>query len=320
VLRGFPLLSGLKNTNLKTFYSNGKLLITGEYLVLDGANAFALPTKFGQNLIVKTGANQSIIWTSYDSDSSIWFSDTLLFSEITDKIIPETESVRTTLINILHEAFLLNPAFINQSEGYEIQTQLTFPKKWGLGTSSTLLNNIAQWLGIDAFVLLKNSFGGSGYDVACAQNNSPIIYHLERESPVVENIVFEPNFTHQLYFVYLNKKQSSKRAIASYYNNKNHDLPKTIIQNNKITQEVLEANSLKSFALAIDKHEASMSTILEMKTVKEEFFTDFEGVIKSLGAWGGDFVLVISKQNPKDYFASKGFETIIPYQEMILKS
>jgi mevalonate kinase len=305
---------------LKTFYSNGKLLITGEYLVLDGAKAFALPTKFGQNLIVKTGTNQSITWTSYDSDNSIWFSDTLLFSEIIEKTTPETESVRTTLINILHEAFLLNPAFINQSEGYEIQTQLTFPKKWGLGTSSTLLNNIAQWLGIDAFVLLKNSFGGSGYDVACAQNNSPIIYHLETEKPVVESVVFEPNFTHQLYFVYLNKKQSSKGAIASYYKNKNHDLPKAIAHNNKITQEVLEANSLKSFALAIDKHEASMSTILEMKTVKEAFFTDFEGVIKSLGAWGGDFVLVISKQNPKDYFTSKGFETIIPYEEMILKS
>jgi hypothetical protein len=31
--------------NEKTFYSNGKLLITGEYLVLDGAKAFALPKK-----------------------------------------------------------------------------------------------------------------------------------------------------------------------------------------------------------------------------------------------------------------------------------
>ena len=32
----------------QTFYSNGKLLITGEYVVLDGAKALALPTKFGQ--------------------------------------------------------------------------------------------------------------------------------------------------------------------------------------------------------------------------------------------------------------------------------
>ena len=46
----------------QTFYSNGKLLITGEYLVLDGAKAFALPTKFGQNLIIEKGSNQE---TSY---------------------------------------------------------------------------------------------------------------------------------------------------------------------------------------------------------------------------------------------------------------
>ena len=37
----------------QTFYSNGKLLITGEYVVLDGAKALALPTKFGQSLLVK---------------------------------------------------------------------------------------------------------------------------------------------------------------------------------------------------------------------------------------------------------------------------
>ena len=37
----------------KTYYSNGKLLLTGEYVVLDGAEALAVPTRFGQNLTVK---------------------------------------------------------------------------------------------------------------------------------------------------------------------------------------------------------------------------------------------------------------------------
>ena len=55
-----------------------------------------------------------------------------------------------------------------------------------------------------------------------------------------------------------------------------------------------------------------------MKTVKEALFPDFKGILKGLGAWGGDFILAISKENPKDYFASKGYETIIPYSEMIL--
>lgn len=302
----------------QTFYSNGKLLITGEYLVLDGAKAFALPTKFGQNLIIEKGSNQEIHWESYDVDHSIWFKEILTFSEITNPLQPETESVKNTLLAILHEAYLLNPKFINESEGYLITTELGFPKNWGLGTSSTLINNIGQWLQIDAFILLKNSFGGSGYDIACAQNNTPILYAIVEDKPIVEKVIFNPDFAENLYFVYLNKKQSSKVAIASYYNNKNNHLEKNITTNNTITQAVIEATTLKSFAAAIEKHEIAMSNILEMKTVKEALFPDFKGVLKSLGAWGGDFILAISKENPKDYFASKGYETIIPYSEMIL--
>ncbi len=310
---------GAKNNHMKhTFYSNGKLLITGEYLVLDGAKAFALPTKFGQNLIVEKGSNQFIHWKSYDSDNSLWFEESISFFDITKPEKTEIETVKTTLISILHEAYLLKPDFITQSEGYNITTTLTFPKKWGLGTSSTLINNIAQWLQIDAFVLLKNSFGGSGYDIACAQNNSPILFSLEQGKPIVEKVIFKPEFAENLYFVYLNKKQSSKVAIASYYNNKNNHLAQNIALNDAITQAVIHATTLKSFAIAIEKHEVALSNILEMKTVKEALFPDFNGIVKSLGAWGGDFVLVVSKENPKEYFIAKGYETIIPYDQMIV--
>ncbi|MDI5948119.1 GYDIA family GHMP kinase [Flavobacterium yafengii] len=302
----------------KTFYSNGKLLITGEYLVLDGAKAFALPTKMGQNLIIEKGNNKEIIWKSYDADGSIWFENTLLFSDISKEINPENESVKTTLTTILHEAFKLNPDFILNSNGYHITTELGFPKSWGLGTSSTLINNIAQWLQIDAFTLLKNSFGGSGYDIACAQNDTPIVYHLEHGNPIVEKVPFNPEFTQNLYFVYLNKKQSSKTAIAAYNINKKNNLARTIALNDVITSEVLNAPTLQSFATAIQKHEVQMSIILETQTIKESLFPDFNGVIKSLGAWGGDFVMAIAAENPSAYFISKGYKTIVPYNEMIL--
>jgi hypothetical protein len=87
-----------------------------------------------------------------------------------------------------------------------------------------LINNVAQWLQIDAFELLNNSFGGSGYDIACAQKDTPIVYRLENGLPFVEPVTFNPEFTDKLYFVYLNKKQSSKAAIKSYYNNRHHNL------------------------------------------------------------------------------------------------
>ena len=301
-----------------TFYSNGKLLITGEYLVLDGARAFALPTKFGQNLIVEDGINQEITWKSYDYDNRLWFEDIITFSEIINNPVTKIETVKTTLINILHEAYILNPDFINSSEGYKISTQLTFPKNWGLGTSSTLLNNIAQWAKIDAFTLLKNSFGGSGYDIACAQKNTPIVYHLEQNLPIVEITRFNPDFKENIYFVYLNKKQNSKTAINAYYNNKKEHLTKSIVENNKITEAILNAKTVKEFASALEKHEIHLSDILETRTIKENVFSDFNGVVKSLGAWGGDFVMVVSKENPSAYFASKGYETILTYDEMIL--
>lgn len=300
-----------------TFYSNGKLFISGEYLVLDGADAFALPTKFGQNLVVEDGENQIIEWKSYDYDNKLWFETTISFEEVINNIVSEIETVKTTLINILHEAYVLNPEFIQQSKGYKVTTNLTFPRNWGLGTSSTLINNIAQWANINAFTLLRNSFGGSGYDIACAQNNTPILYRIENN--FVEPVIFNPDFTTNIFFVYLNKKQNSKTAIHAYNKHKQQNLAKIVIENNKITHAILNAKSLKEFTHAVEKHEIHLSNIMEIKTIKEIAFPDFNGTVKSLGAWGGDFVMVISKENPREYFASKGYDTILTYDEMILQ-
>ncbi|MCB6232022.1 GHMP kinase [Flavobacterium psychrophilum] len=301
----------------KTFYSNGKLLITGEYVVLDGAVALALPTKMGQNLIIENGFDKKIVWKSYDFDGSIWFDDTILFSDIRSKKYFENNITKTTLVEILYESFLLNSDFINHSDGYIVSTNLTFPKFWGLGTSSTLINNIASWLQIDAFVLLKNAFGGSGYDIACAQNDLAILYRLEKEKPIIKTINFNPTFKENIYFVYLNKKQNSKNAIANY-RKKQGDFANSIAIINEITKAIINTTELEEFAKQIEKHEVLMSKILEMQTIKEVLFPDFDGAITSLGAWGGDFLMAISKNNPIDYFSTKGYDVVLLYDEMIL--
>ena len=301
----------------QTFYSNGKLLLTSEYVVLDGAKALALPTKFGQDLTVEDGANQEIIWTSFDFDHYIWFESTFSFQDIREKISFENQPEKNTLVRIFHEAFLLNPEYLNQVDGYHIETQLGFPRKWGLGTSSTLINNIAQWLQIDAFTLLKNSFGGSGYDIACAQNDTAILYRLLNGHPTVEKIFFEPQCVSNLYFVYLNQKQSSKSAIASYFG-KSYRVEELIPYFDSITDDVLQKNDFVNLSLLLKKHETKMSEVLSLTTIQDQLFSDFNGTIKSLGAWGGDFVLVVAAENPTSYFKEKGFETILPYAEMIL--
>ena len=301
----------------QTFYSNGKLLLTSEYLVLDGAKALALPTKFGQDLTVENGANQEIRWTGFDYDHDIWFESTFSFQDIKEKVSFENQPEKNTLISILHEAFLLNPIYLNNSHGYLIETQLGFPRKWGLGTSSTLINNIAQWLQIDAFALLKNSFGGSGYDIACAQNNTAILYRLFDGQPEVEKISFEPQCVSNLYFVYLNQKQSSKSAIVSYYA-KSKSVEELLPYFDSITDDLLQRNDFINLSQLLKKHETKMSEVLSLTSIQEELFSDFNGTIKSLGAWGGDFVLAVAAENPTGYFKERGYETILPYAEMIL--
>jgi len=301
----------------QTFYSNGKLLITGEYLILDGAKGLALPTKMGQNLIVEYTNTGAIHWKSYDFDESVWFEDTLTFEEIQNNNATP-ESVKATLIKILQVANAMNPDVFSNSGGLSITTQLSFPRNWGLGTSSTLINNIAQWFQIDAFELLHKSFGGSGYDIACAQNNNPITYSIIDGKPKVGQVVFEPEFSQNLYFVYLNQKRNSKSAIAEYHSNKTSQLSSYIATVNELTQDIIAAATLEEFTQLLHQHETVLSALLKTKTVKNTLFPDFDGTIKSLGAWGGDFVLAVSKENPKPYFVAKGYETVIPYGEMIL--
>lgn len=301
---------------MSTFYSNGKLLLTSEYLVLNGALALAVPTKYGQRLTVKEIDEPKLIWKSFDENGAIWHKDLFTIDEITTNYQHvDVSSIDTSkrLLQILNCAKTLNPNFL--SKGYQITTSLSFPRKWGLGTSSTLINNIAKWATVDAYKLLALTFGGSGYDIACAQNNKPITYQLNKESREVKQVNFNPTFRENLYFVYLNKKQDSQKEVKAY---KSKVISHEIIQEaTHLTKSFLTSTSLSEFCELIEKHEQLLSSVLEVSPIKERLFSDFNGAVKSLGAWGGDFVLVTSKENPESYFKGKGFKTIIPYNEMV---
>ena len=152
----------------KEFYSNGKLLISGEYAVLDGALGFAIPSSYGQSLHVTPTTSGFLEWTSLDENDKIWFSAKFDLKDLR-VVSTSDETIAKTLTSLLLEANAQNPLLPTDSDGFQIETHLTFPRSWGLGSSSTLINNIAQWGRVDAFQLLQNAFGGSGYDIACAQ-------------------------------------------------------------------------------------------------------------------------------------------------------
>ena len=314
---------------MNTYYSHGKLLLTGEYVVLDGALALAVPTQFGQTLTIETNASSEIYWVSYDDKEHIWFEDR--FKVHNNKVLKQSQNddaISNRLLQVLNAIKRLNPDFLADGKGYNITTQLEFPKNWGLGTSSTLINNLANWADVNPYQLLDLTFGGSGYDVACAEANNAITYKISKNKILnqvqdgkrreIKTVHFNPSFKDNLYFVHLNQKQNSRDGIAQYRANTS-DLSHEIERINRITKQIIECDSLEAFQQLLDEHEQIISKIINQKPIKEQLFKDFNGSIKSLGAWGGDFVLVASEHNPTTYFKDKGFATIIPYDKMILK-
>ena len=299
----------MRVTQTYSFHSNGKLLITGEYAVLDGALAFALPTRKGQTLEV-TENNEQGRWQAFDSNGNLWFDSAVLTTN-------DDQKVAQTLQKILTTAAELNPDFKDKWTHSQVQTHLEFPRLWGLGTSSTLINNIAQWAAVNPYELLFKSFGGSGYDIACAKSQTPLLYRLQEDKPHSYPLRFLFPHTHQIYFVYLNQKQNSREGIARYrsVSKSKRKLAESIT---RLTERLVLVYTITDFCAILNEHEMLISEYLGIPTVKERLFLDYKGTVKSLGAWGGDFVLAISETgDTPNYFLSKGFDICIPYDEMV---
>lgn len=321
-------MTNLSYMSKNKFYSHGKLLLTSEYLVLDGIPALALPTKKGQWLEVTENETAQITWKSIDDNNLKWFEtiiplplqDLYSIETSSDSIIHDEEGlgISETLFKILKVAQELNPKFLSDPKGYSIETKLEFNRQWGLGSSSTLINNIAQWADVDAYTLLNKSFGGSGYDIASAKHNSPILYTRKEGKPLVQEIDFKPTFKDSLFFIYLNKKQDSKQSIKHYQSLPLKDFDKAATSITEITHKIVSCDSLEEFNVLVDLHEDIISKIIKTPTVKTNLFSDYAGSVKSLGGWGGDFVLATGSKNDMKYFENKGYQTIIPYTEMIL--
>ncbi len=296
-----------------TFHSNGKLLITGEYVVLDGAMALAIPTKYGQSLVIESSERAGIHWRSLDEKGEVWFEEDFDIDEFQPK--DPGNKYSKTLSEILAGVKKLNPGFLSGIRGVQVKTKLDFPQHWGLGSSSTLINNISRWGKVDPFSLLDNSFGGSGYDIAAAQRDFPILYSIEQGSPRFQGVQLCWNFTGSLFFVHLNQKQDSKEGIIRY-RKKGGD--RSVIQRvSEISVALPLCETVLEFENLISEHELLVSKTIGLPPIKEKFFSDYPHGIKSLGAWGGDFILAIGDKDDIKYFTKKGFHTVIPFDQMI---
>ena len=301
------------------FYSNGKLLLTSEYVVLDGIECLALPTKFGQSLTVKKNQSDEFNWLSYDNKNHIWFKEKYTINNRNSlSYHGKKNEISDTLLKIFNSIIKLNKLIFNDNIGYDFISKLSFSKNWGLGSSSTLVNNLANWAKVDPYELLKLTFGGSGYDIACANYNKPIQFSNLNNKISVNEINFNPVFKENIFFIYLGEKQNTRDGIEKYRSKKNDlsdEIKKEFIN---INQSLLKTNNIKEFEKYLSRHEFLISTLIGLMPVKEKLFKDYKkGIVKSLGAWGGDFVLVTGTKTDMQYFTKKGYKIIFKYSQLI---
>lgn len=298
------------------FHSNGKLLISGEYFVLEGALALALPTKFGQGFFARKSDKKEISWRSLDEQNEKWFYGRFDLENL-EKLESNHLEIAEKLITIFQYLKNQKPSLFDT--GWDFQTRLEFNKNWGLGTSSTLIANIAKWAGIDPYHLLASTFGGSGYDIACAYNHQALFFKKTANGNEITLLDWKPIFYNQIYFVYLGNKKNSREGIQTF---KAKEKPSVAILDSisNISKDLTITKNITHFSNLLEQHETIVSEYLGIEKVKNQFFADFWGTIKSLGAWGGDFTMVVSTksyEDTKEYFLKKGYSTLYLWDEMI---
>ena len=304
------------------FYAPGKLILSGEYAVLNGAIALAIPTAgYGQTLSVNPFEKDEILWESFEPGGK-WFE--VIFSPDLQQIIKTTNQSQAVVIQqLLSFIKKQKPQLFDKS--LHFVTKLTFNRQWGFGSSSSLIALLSKWSRIPVFDLLDISFGGSGYDVAVAMENKAILYQLTEpdaskqpvfrgKQPVWQSIDYNPPFADDVYLIYRNIKQNSRNEIKKYIQKPADNKQITAIS--RISEALINCYHPEEFEALITEHERIISQILQRPTVQDEFFTDYPGKIKSLGAWGGDFILATRRDAPS-YFKPKGFHTIINLKDLL---
>lgn len=292
------------------FHANGKLLLSGEYAVLDGALALAVPARAGQSMEVcygKHAANIAFEWTALQYSGEIWINSK--FSVKNGKIVylegSDNLPMLLDLLQVLHQK---KPEIFNGLRS--VVTQLEFPHSWGFGSSSTLISLLAQWSQTDPFALLAETTGGSGYDIACATAHSPIQYQLSHGKPIVERASISQHLLPYLRFVFLNKKKNSREAITQY--RQKESSPQFVNSISQISCEMQQCHSVSDFQALMKTHESLIASQLSLETVQHQLFPDLKGAaVKSLGAWGGDFVMVCAEKEIETYFIERGYTTIL---------
>jgi mevalonate kinase len=286
------------------FEANGKFLISGEYAILDGAWGLAFPLMHGQVLHTFPATDQHTLWVSKEADGTPWFHAHI---HPGTGLVVETDQpeVAGWLENILRA--VPDQRRKERMKGQRVEVTASFDRSWGLGSSSTLIALVAKWMGWSPYALLEASFGGSGYDIACAGMDGPLLYRrIPGQEPEVIPVALPDPLLQHIYFVYSGQKMNSRSGIQHY--RKHPPSTDWLNQVSQLSISLSKQPEVSHWLQLLKEHEILLSAQLDLPCIADHF-PDFEGVLKSMGAWGGDFFLALHP-NPnytKAFFAERGY-------------
>lgn len=303
----------------KTFHSNGKLMLAGEYAVIADSKALAASLSCGQSLSVSFNSDgpHEVLWKTFEGESQ-----TVEFNfpiEDIDQKRYKPEGERGFLLLLLRAARRIDKRFLAERGLYVVESTIETGLKPGMGMSSSLISNIAFWANVNPYRLNRIISKGSGYDVAAARSSGIITYRKNCNEPEIQTVSLPENILNKLFLVHLNEKENTEKSISLYLNLL-RTKKKAILSINEIIDKMLKVNTVEGFGGLMEKHDLILAKILSRKTAKQIHFSNFNGWIKSSGAWGGDYVLALSEdsdENVKKYFVDKGFKSVIKLNELL---
>jgi mevalonate kinase len=313
------------------FYSRGKFLITGEYAILHGAGGLALPVSRGQDLKWKDpGESQSLDWTTRVKGRKVF--SAAFRGENYFPVVSGDRKMAVFLRKVLVRAAKMS---VNGPVFGKVISNLDFDMEWGLGSSSSLISNIAYLFDVNPFALHFAVSRGSGYDIACARSDSPILYRLDYQSenypgipfsgkkdfrvPVYREVEFRPPFRGNLYFAWTGKKQDSAGSVERFLSS-NRPGAADLEDISQITADIVKTDSIGDFNRLLAEHDRILSRLLDQEPISDAMFRDFPGYVKSLGAWGGDFIMISWEGGYTELqhrLKNKGIEVVFPYDRLI---
>jgi len=309
---------------MQSFYAPGKILLVGEYTVTKGFEGLAVPVKSGQWMDVwefdsPGNAEDRFIFNALDSHGASWFSESFDIARLKQNAASvqlsesknpsensehNSESIIKSSIESNNESHLskllaLVPAsFWKPGKSYRFETRLEFDRSSGLGSSSTFVQLMSNYFKLDPFQVQDLVFGGSGYDVAIAAVQKPLIYWRNEQGVHFRQWKLNSELTKDWKVVFLGNKVNSRTStsqvsdmLEDLSNDENYRM-----QIQKIIEIVRDAQELMALETGIEMYQMFLSQLLGMVTPYTYFGVKPlpRGVCKWLGAWGGDMLLVNS--------------------------